>query len=86
MGTLPRAIRVKLVIKPMYGMSEQELEAYNKGKEVPPTEFFFVITVPTTPVVSVPATEETTETTDSSSTTSSTGTSSGSTGGTTSGT
>lgn len=72
-SSLPRAIRVWLSVQPTYGMSEQELADSNKGKEVPATDFYFVISVPTSPLVASTATEttEATETGTSSSTTTS---------------
>jgi hypothetical protein len=71
---LPRAIRVWLSIQPTYGMSEQELAEANAGKEVPPTDFYIVISLPTAPLVAPTTTE--TETTDSSTSTTPSGTSS----------
>jgi hypothetical protein len=50
-GTLPRAIRIWLSIKPTYGMSEKELAQAAAGKEVPSTDFYFVISLPTAPLV-----------------------------------
>jgi hypothetical protein len=70
-GTLPRAIRVWLSVQPLYGMTEEELQAAQAGKKVEPTDFFFVISLPTVPVVAAPATEETDTTSSSSSSTSS---------------
>jgi hypothetical protein len=58
-SSLPRAIRVWLSVKPTYGMSEQELADANKGKEVPTTDFYFVISVPTSPLVAASTTEAT---------------------------
>jgi hypothetical protein len=65
---LPRAIRVWLSVKPRYGMSEKEIADANAGKEPKSTDFYFIITLPTSPLVATPPT---TETTDSSSGTSS---------------
>jgi hypothetical protein len=70
-GTLPRAIRVWLSVQPTYGMSEEELQAANKGKPAEPTDFYFVISLPTVPVVATP-TVESTDTSSTSSSTSST--------------
>jgi hypothetical protein len=58
-SSLPRAIRVWLSVKPTYGMSEQELADANKGKEVPTTDFYFVISVRTSPLVAASTTEAT---------------------------
>jgi len=75
-GTLPRAIRVWLSVQPSFGMSEAELQAANKGKEPEPTDFFFVISLPTVPVVATPTVESTdTSGTSSSSTSTTSGTS-----------
>jgi prepilin-type N-terminal cleavage/methylation domain-containing protein len=65
---LPRAIRVWLSVQPRYGMSEKEIADANAGKEPKSTDFYFIITLPTSPLV---ATTPTTETTDSSGATSS---------------
>ncbi len=78
-GGLPRAIRVWLSIQPTYGMSEEELANLAPGKEVPSTDFYFVISLPTAPLVA-PTTTESTENTDPSTSSSSTGTSGSSTG------
>ncbi|HEY2415417.1 MAG TPA: hypothetical protein VGI40_24455, partial [Pirellulaceae bacterium] len=75
-GTLPRAIRVWLSVQPLYGMTEEELQAAQAGKKVEPTDFFFVISLPTVPVVAAPEVESTDA---SSSSSSSSSTSSGST-------
>jgi prepilin-type N-terminal cleavage/methylation domain-containing protein len=71
---LPRAIRVWLSVKPRYGMSEKEIAQASAGKEPPSTDFYFIITLPGTPLV-VPPADETTDTSSaaSSSTSSSTG-------------
>ncbi|HMC11904.1 MAG TPA: hypothetical protein VKH44_11460, partial [Pirellulaceae bacterium] len=62
-GGLPRAIRIWLSIKPTYGMSEKELAQAAAGKEVPTTDFYFVISLPTAPLVATPAETETTDST-----------------------
>src|SRR4029453_5582239 len=56
-GALPRAIRVWLSILPTYGMSEKELANVNAGKEPKSTDFYFVISLPTAPLVASTATE-----------------------------
>jgi hypothetical protein len=63
-GTMPRAIRVWLSVQPTYGMSEEELQQAAKGKEPPSTDFYFIISVPTAPLVATPPAE--TETADAS--------------------
>jgi hypothetical protein len=70
---LPRAIRVWLSLKPTYGMSEKELSQAAAGKETPPTDFYFVINLPTAPLVATPPETETTDATGAASTTSSAG-------------
>jgi hypothetical protein len=66
---LPRAIRVWISLQPRYGMNEKEIAASASGKQPPPpTDFYFVIMLPTAPLVATP----TTETTDASGTSSST--------------
>ncbi len=73
---LPRAIRVWLSVKPRYGMSEKEIADANAGKEPKSTDFYFIITLPTSPLVATPPTTETTDSSSgsSSSTSTSTGT------------
>src|SRR3954468_10782032 len=56
---LPRAIRVWLSVKPRYGMSEKEIAQANAGKEPPPTDFYFMITLPSSPLVDTPPVETT---------------------------
>ena len=58
-GTLPRGIRVWLSVQPLYGMSEEELQAAQAGKKVEPTDFFFVISLPTVPIAAATTTEST---------------------------
>ena len=59
MGGLPRAIRVWLSIKPTYGMSEQEMAQAATGKAPVETDFYFVISLPTAPLVATSTTETT---------------------------
>jgi hypothetical protein len=81
-GTLPRAIRVWLSVQPLYGMTEEELQSAQAGKKVEPTDFYFVISLPTVPAVTATATEST-DTSSSSSSSSTSGTSTGTAAGTT---
>jgi hypothetical protein len=62
-GGLPRAIRIWLSVQPTYGMSEEEIANASAGKEVESTDFYFVISLPTAPLVAA-STTESTETTD----------------------
>ena len=60
-GTLPRAIRIWLSVQPTYGMSEQEIaDAVSAGKMPPEQEFYFVVSLPTAPLVATPPATETT--------------------------
>jgi len=76
---LPRAVRIWLSVKPTYGMSEKELAQAAAGKEPPPTDFYFVVSLPTAPLVATPPVE----TTGTSSSSSASGQSTGTTQGTT---
>src|SRR5262245_9312940 len=58
---LPRAVRVWLSVQPRYGMSEKEIADSNAGKEPKSTDFYFIITLPTSPLVATTPTEETTD-------------------------
>jgi hypothetical protein len=69
---LPRAIRIWLSVQPTYGMTDEELARASPGKEPKSTDFYFTISLPTTPLV-IPAPE--TETTDASAAAASTSTS-----------
>jgi hypothetical protein len=70
---LPRAIRIWLSVLPTYGMTDEELARASAGKEPQSTDFYFTISLPTTPLV-IPAPAA--ETTDASAATTSTSTSS----------
>jgi prepilin-type N-terminal cleavage/methylation domain-containing protein len=77
---LPRAIRIWLSVQPTYGMSEKELAQAAAGKEPLPTDFYFVVSLPTAPLVATPPA---TESTDTSGTSGTSGQSTGTTQGTT---
>jgi hypothetical protein len=81
-GGLPRAIRIWLSIQPTYGMSEEEIANASAGKEVESTDFYFVISLPTAPLVAA-STTESTETTDTGTSSSSSTSTSSTTQGTT---
>jgi prepilin-type N-terminal cleavage/methylation domain-containing protein len=71
---LPRAIRVWLSVKPRYGMSEREIADANAGKEPKSTDFYFIITLPTSPLVATTPTTDTTGSTGATSSSTSTST------------
>jgi hypothetical protein len=69
---LPRAIRVWLSVLPTYGMTDEELAQASAGKEPQSTDFYFTISLPTTPLVIPTPAAETTDATATSGTSAST--------------
>jgi hypothetical protein len=56
---LPRAIRIWLSVQSTYGMTDEQLAAVSAGGVAPTTDFYFTVSLPTTPPVIPAATEST---------------------------
>lgn len=50
-GSLPRAIRIWLAIQPTYALNEQDLAKSVAGQSAPQQEVYFVVTLPSAPLV-----------------------------------
>ena len=81
---LPRAIKIWLSVQPTYGMTDEELAKAAGGVPPEPTDMYFTVSLPTTPLV-VPAASETTDASSSTSASTSSATSSTTTTGAASG-
>lgn len=72
---MPRAFRIWLSVQPTYGMTDEELTRAANGNPPESTDFYFTVSMPTTPLVIPAAPATATESTDPAAATSSTGTS-----------